>query len=499
MDNTKPNLKKAKILASISVILHQWALASTFPLAIYSVYILSYLINTKNIPDESYFTFSFFPIPILTFILTLGVPLGEQIERLIGNVLAISISAIGIIAALFLFVISKSIPLLFVSYLLLGISSGSSSVISTKYAASFYQGNKGFMTALVGSSSNIFIGGFNLIGDFLILNPKKVNGKEGSGVYIDLTTQTYTTYIGIAGLLNVVFTVVVVVLLMINKKINPKENDINKQLPKQDTQLFLPESDQVDSLIDTSTVKQIITNQNITKIMTPQQRELYYKNRRTLLTSCHVYRLSLQIVLAAFLPLLVASVYRPISLQYGRDNTMLVIAATATSVCSAVMSPLWGIIFDKLGFKTLMLISSIGGICVGCVIMLFAFSSDLLILIVVIVNQIVIGAVTSVFPHTAEIYGITFAGMIGSLLSVGIGLIGVVGAVLAYVVRMFVDNTDVGNYIIFGCGVAMSVIAVVMTVFDKEEKFDYGEDGMYEEDANEEEEEENEDEEKNEE
>ena len=122
---------------------------------------------------------------------------------------------------------------------------------------------------------------------------------------------------------------------------------------------------------------------------------------------------------------------------------------------------------------------------VGCVIdgafFLVAIRSDYLITLSVLLNNVLLGAAQTVFfPHVVKIFGLAHSLIVSGVIGLGMGVVSMFSCIFSYIVKSIYNNDVNGYYVIYGVGIALALVSLFFSCTEKEEKFDYGEDGMYE-------------------
>jgi MFS family permease len=179
MDNTNNTplhndlFKKARLHSLISTVIHQCSIRVVFPLGVLSVYIFSYFINQGKIP-KAQFNLSIFPISLLTFTMTLTIPIAGITEKIIGQRLTILLSYLIMLLALTILYFSNSAYLSLATYVILGFGQGLSYMLTVKSSTYFFPKNAGLMTSLINSTSSIAAAAFNIFAEFILINPKQI-------------------------------------------------------------------------------------------------------------------------------------------------------------------------------------------------------------------------------------------------------------------------------------------------------------------------------------
>lgn len=482
MDNTNNTplhndlFKKARLHSLISTVIHQCSIRVVFPLGVLSVYIFSYFINQGKIP-KAQFNLSIFPISLLTFTMTLTIPIAGITEKIIGQRLTILLSYLIMLLALTILYFSNSAYLSLATYVILGFGQGLSYMLTVKSSTYFFPKNAGLMTSLINSTSSIAAAAFNIFAEFILINPKQIQPEKDSGVYVDIKEKTYANYIIMAGSVLIVFLIPTLIFFTISLRYKQRYEKEIKLLQEDTTQkLYVDQTVTSDEKDTGEKGTKESTNNNNNK----HSKELLKKNLKKVFTTFPVYRLCFECFLTAFLPLLVYNTYKPVSLQNERNNSVLAVTTSVAAIALAFANPLWGYFYDKKSFKPLIITMGVGGLIDGA-FFLVAIHSDYLITSSVLFNNVLLGAAQTIFfPHVVKIFGLAHSLIVSGVIGLGMGVVSMFSCIFSYIVKSIYNNDVTGYYVIYGVGIALALVSLFFSCSEKEEKFDYGEDGMYE-------------------
>ena len=149
-----------------------------------------------------------------------------------------------------------------------------------------------------------------------------------------------------------------------------------------------------------------------------------------------------------------------------------------TSLVSSGMGPLFGLIYDKLGFKlTIIIIDSISvlnGVLISLTVRLGAIYYGISIIVNGCLNG---GAFSMIFPYVSKIYGFNYAGELYGFVVLSTGISSMISASIYYIISQFSDNknnNDLAYLIIFLIGVVLNILAIILAFFEKKEPFSFG-------------------------
>ena len=136
------------------------------------------------------------------------------------------------------------------------------------------------------------------------------------------------------------------------------------------------------------------------------------------------------------------------------------------SLISCFIGPIFGTIYDKLGFKKTMIILNIISVFNGSLIFLTVRLGVIFYGISIILNGCLnSGAFSMIFPYVSKIFGF-------NVLSVGISSI--MSSSIYYIIsKVIKTENDISYLLIFIVGIIMNIISIVMTFHEKEEAFSF--------------------------
>ena len=150
-----------------------------------------------------------------------------------------------------------------------------------------------------------------------------------------------------------------------------------------------------------------------------------------------------------------------------------------TSLISSFMGPLFGFIYDKIGFKiTLILIdgiSIVNGLLISLTVRWGVFFYGISIILNGCLNG---GAFSMIFPYVSKIYGFNYAGELYGFVVLSTGISSIISASIYYVISHFSSeesNNDETYLIIFICGAILNLFAIILIFFESNELFDFNE------------------------
>ena len=142
-------------------------------------------------------------------------------------------------------------------------------------------------------------------------------------------------------------------------------------------------------------------------------------------------------------------------------------------------TPIWGCLIDQIGAKIILTIN-----CCLCLILgiLLIFSINFPFLYILSIGITVInvqGLNTAINTHILDIFTIKYSLEIGGLITLFIGLTGIISSILSFVISLFYTEKDelkTSYRIIYICGTIVVVIGLILNNFESGEKFNFDDD-----------------------
>lgn len=459
-----------KYISFFTTLLHMCGNRIVFPMGAYSTYIISYY--SYNYEKGINIFYSFLLSPLLTSFMTFTIPISGILERCIGFRCTIALSSLVTILTSVLVIFCKNFYLLFFCYIFFGVGMGLSSFLSTKNTCYYFPTKRGLITALVVMLSGLGVAGFNIIGEHLI-NPNNVSSGQ-SEYYPEDVAKNYPRYLYFIMIVSPTINLIYLFLLCIFNT-----DKYQKDSPELDAQALGSENNQkvIDEKIvplfpneKTETADDVAKEESnlsltITSSYKEDMKQVFFSGRfLKLLCICSFF---------SFLPLMIMNTYRPIGLATGKNQEMLKITQSITSIVMGCITPLWGFLYDKLGFRAIFLFLSVYGILIGVLFITF-FDKGIQYMVIVVLNGLMIGGVQAVvMPHVMKVFGMKYAIEIGGILGFSVGLTSIIGSVYSFFILKdgYIDSFS--KYIGYGLGIFLLLIAFLLSVFEDDLKFKY--------------------------
>ena len=451
----KSNLT-AGILSLISAILHQFSLYPLFMMSNIIPFMISYLYHMdkeSNPENKSSLTQNdgYFIHPIMELAMSICCFFGGMVEHYLGPRLVILLGAILIGLGDFLFIISKSLVFDFFINIFFGIGFAIAMTASVKNASKYFPTKRGLINALAGGfGGNLGSSFFNLVIKYFVSKGDFPNNTDNN-MYKLTTAENYKIFFYIHAGVILGFGIISSLLLV------PFNGDHK-----------------------TSKIIEDVENN-----YTESNNEKYKSGLKIIFTHKRIYQLLFIFLFTSFLQGFIFTVgFNYGTMDHGSQNGLIggdemSIIFMLTSLISCIIGPLFGIIYDKIGFKFTIIIIDAISVINGCLISLTVKLGVVFYGISIILNGCLNGgAFSMIFPYVSKIYGFNFAGELYGFVVLSTGVSSMISASTYYIISHISDNksNNDGTYlIIFLIGAILNILAIILAIFEKNEAFTFEE------------------------
>ena len=447
------------IMSLIAAVLHQFSLYPLFMMSNIIPFMISYLyqIEKESSPDnKSDLTQNdgYFIHPIMELAMSICCFFGGMAEHYLGPRLVIFIGGICIALGDLFFIISKSLILDFFNNIFFGIGFAIAMTAAVKNASKYYPSKAGLINALAGGfGGNLGSSFFNLVIKFFVSKGDFPNNQDNN-MYKKTTAENYKIFFYIHGGVVLGIAIISAILLVPYDEIKGSSENIENK------------------------------NENLVK--EEDNNENYKSGLKIILTHSRIYLLLFIFLFTSFLQGFIFTVgFNYGTMAHGNDTQSdiggdeMSIIFMLTSLISSFMGPLFGFIYDKIGFKiTLILIDGIS-IVNGLLISLTVRWGVAFYGISIILNGCLNGgAFSMIFPYVGKIYGFNYAGELYGFVVLSTGISSIISASIYYAISHFSSekNNNDGTYlIIFICGAVLNLFAIILAILESNEPFDLNE------------------------
>ena len=420
-----------------------------------SIYYLSFYARVNNMIIKS--GVSFFMGPIYSFASLLTVPLSGKLDKIIG-LRALYLIAIAFLSGVFaLFYFTEKLWLFLIGIGVMGGAVGLFS-IGMKYGCYFFPGKEGLITGIERTFSMSFIYFWYFIGEWII-NPKPdpLQSDKLYSLKVAERTHLYTLTFGFSIVVGmVIFYGLTLTLKFRNMEDNYKR--IKAKMAKEQ------EKDKEEA-------------PNIKDELTLEEKSIKYKKEiKQIFLSWDFWKLFVLCVFIVFIPSLITCTFRVFGPENGIELNTVVWHWTISGVVGSFINPLYGYLYDKIGFRPLFMLEGVGLGAAGALYVVSLINNNgVIFAISLYFNNIWVGVFNScMFPHCAKIFGMDYVMDLFGVLGLTIGLLGFAASGTQYLISyVIVPKTKLFYYIAFGVGIVFEGFVVLMASVEQSKKFEF--------------------------
>ena len=461
------------IFSLISAILHQFSLYPLFMMSNIVPFMVSYLYHLKkeSSPDNKSSLSQndgYFIHPIMELSMSICCFFGGMVEHYLGPRLVILLGAFSIGLGDFLFIVSKSIILDFFINIFFGIGFAIAMTAAVKNASKYFPNKRGLVNAVAGGfGGNLGSSFFNFVIKLFVSKGDYPNNDD-KNMYKKSTAKNYKIFFFIHLGVVLGFGIISALLLVPYEETNKTLKSIESMNKKDENK----EKDEKEE-----------DNNNNNEENNEENNENYKKGLKIILKNIRIYQLLIIFLFTSFLQGFIFTVgFNYGTMDHGNKKSSIggdemSIIFTLTSLISSAMGPIFGIIYDKLGFKYTIIIIDIISVINGCLICLTVRIGVIFYGFSIILNGCLNGgAFSMIFPYVSKIYGFNYAGELYGFVVLSTGISTMMSASIYYIISHFSDdeNNNDGAYLaIFLTGAVLNILAIVLAFFEKNEPFSF--------------------------
>jgi MFS family permease len=158
-----------------------------------------------------------------------------------------------------------------------------------------------------------------------------------------------------------------------------------------------------------------------------------------------------------------------------QDVKLLKYLAISHSAANGFGRPLWGILFDKFGFKKLFITLNACSILASATIYFVPEHKVLLSIYVPFTGLLTAGVFSMMPSFVSKIFGLRLSSEIYGFNFMAFGVAGILGPIFIYIVNNSGMATE-GTYpylFVYVLGAVLSLVSLIICIFTKDEKFEY--------------------------
>ena len=445
--------KSKFILSLISAIIYQFGSQMVVTIGNFCVYFASYIHYKDEWVNMQYGNVM---APIILLLLSSFSPLSGVIEKKIGPRLTLLISSIIIEICFLCYYFQRNLWIFYTISVFIGIGNGLSAGVAIKNACLYYPKKKGIINSLVICIGGLISSLYSYVGE-KIINPEKkkiVNKKVNPFYPEDVADKTKYFFI----LALIVIPVTTIISLILFYKFQPNKIPITN-------------SNTNDNNINNNETN--IQNKNKDK----------ETNTKEIVVTFRFWRNMIIVSLMPFWIYFLTATYRAYSPMLGVNQNLISYLPTIITAINSITGLIWALIFDKFGFQIIIKIMSIITIILSIYCTIF-IDKIVLYLIGLFVSTLIsrVGMMSIINPHIMQVYEFRNYLIIGGFArlfnQLSFFIAGLTSVILSFNYKT-ADALKTPYRIVAGVGIALSVIGLILSFFENDDKFKFKKDENY--------------------
>ena len=223
-------------------------------------------------------------------------------------------------------------------------------------------------------------------------------------------------------------------------------------------------------------------NEEINRNNSELKKRNYKEDLKLILSHYRIYYLLGIFLFTSFLQGFILTVgFNFGTMQHGDNNQNKIggdemsIIFMLMSLVSCFIGPVFGTIYDKLGFKKTMIILNSLSVLNGSLIFFTVRLGVIFYGISIILNGCLnSGAFSMIFPYVSKIFGFNYAGELYGIVVLSVGISSIMSSSIYYVFsKVIKTENDLSYLFIFIVGIIMNIISIVMIFYEKEDVFSF--------------------------
>ena len=463
-----------------------FAISFTLPLSALSVYITSYVHEKQKFVTMYYGLFFHL---IFAFATTFGMSVGGFLELKLGFYLTTLSGLLVILACNIVFLNAQNIWLCYVLAFIISSGGGISNSLIGKNLAFFKPEKKGLLISVLGAIMTLFAGAFSITGE-KIINPDGHTLNETEQYYeYKYSSRTYIYFT--IGFFSIPIGVIIFLLFIIEYKKNKskdseekeekeEEDEINKETneTKEEKEKEIENGDEEKvNIIENKNENDENKEEKEEDMISTNIQEINKKNKiKKVIKTFRFWRLSLSLFLLTFSFSFILGTGRTFGALIGIDGNALQVLMLCQSGAMIVVGPLLGFFADKKGPLIFLRIANIV-LVIPCILLAFFTKNTIIFIISFVISVLgLVSSIVCIAPYIMDIYGIQESVILGGIMNVFARLGDVITTVVAFVISFFYNKEEiiVPYRIMYIVGSVCCVISFILLMFEKKDKFDYG-------------------------
>ena len=452
------------ISSIIGAWIHQFILFPLFVISNMIPYLISHLYNISDssLTQNDGFFFS----PITNMEMSICCFFSGIFEKNFGLYFTIIIGGILISLGSYLLSICKYFYIDFIITIFYGLGFGICFMSAVKNACKYFPESAGFISAICGGiGGNLGSALCNLLLK-LIINPKN-EPPEDNGMYKEDIAKNIKRYLW-------TYMYMVLVGTFLSTIFIKKHKDDRREIIEKEKIYFHDEEEEEENNNTNTTNKELKDDVGVIKI---QKEELksnefiknnYCSELKKLFKTCRIYYILFIYFFATFSQsfLMTTSFVFGVVEKEVCDSDFMTYTFFAMSLSGCIAGPIWGFLYDKIGFK--ICLSSINILTISNILsLIFTVKNKWFFAFNVIFNgNLNTGAFSFMFPQISKIFGFKFASEIYGIIVLSIGFSSLLGSITYYFIRESSFDYINPYYLVYFIGCGFNLISTLMCIFE---------------------------------
>lgn len=347
---------------------------------------------------------------------------------------------------------------------------------SFKNSCRYFPHRRGLITGIIGAFGNIGSSLYNYLGS-TIINPEQIKAGEGGFYPYDIAKRfNYYLYMKI-GSFAILSSLALLFIFQYkeeeysNTKVEPIKNidsqvsEIQEDLNPVEAKINKDNEENADNVVASS--------KSAKEHPQPSKTE-YKKHLKKIFTSGRLWFLFSLFFSTSFGIHMISTTFMTFGTKEKIDTKLLTYTSTIYFLGSCLFGLAWGIIYDKYGFKTcILIVSGIGAIVSNSIY--FAKDIPYLFSVLIILNGgIASGMFSILFPHIITIFSHTYSTEIYGIISMSFGSSSIMSGIFAFIVTKIMTDVDMKSYMFaYILGGILSIVAFIFGLFESDEPFSF--------------------------
>ena len=480
----KPVFIKNKFISNfIGTIGITFALSFILPISNFSVYITSYIHEKQNFVTMHY---GLFINLIFTISMTLGTSIGGFLEFKLGFIPTTLIGLFIILITNIFFLNIQNIWLCYTLTLIVGTGVGIANSLGGKNLTLYKPYKKGIIVGALMLVTILFSGIVSVIGEKLINSDGYTLGEKEEFYSYKYNSRTYLYFI--IGF----FTVPIGTIIFILFSFEYSKNDNLEQIENSETnekgeteetgeksEPINKEKNEIEEEKNESREKsnEINNNKKDEELLEEDIKAMNKKkNIKKVIKTLRFWRLTLIQLLITFCFSFIVNTGRTFGALIGIDGSALQFLMICQTASIIIIGPILGIIVDKKGPLNLLRLTSIVCMIPGILLTFFLNNSFIFIISFMLAVMSLISSAVGFSPFIMETYGIEESVILGGIINTFSKISEAITTVAAFIISLIYSKEEIEKpyRIIYVIGFAFCLFSLILLIFEKKEKFDYG-------------------------